>query len=345
MTKLIAGKCDQPDCPFGSDGTCLEGIEDVTACPHFDSEGETDDIDDDDESEESEPPRLIEDLPTGENLTLASCNIVTYSTRARVVAIAGHADSGKTTLLAAIYEKFQNGTFAGYSFAGSHTLPGFERRCFLSRLKSGNQHPDTERSKGVFGQTLLHLRVRSMNGHQQLRDLLFTDLAGEDFRQATNSTEFCKRLEIVRRADHFVLLIDGDRLSGSTDRQIAIADARMLLRRFLDAGMLGSQSHVYLVFTKHDKWIELTADSQFEEWYEAATSSFVTEYSNKVASLHVMNIAARAIPKSNIANVAATVDAFNLDKLFPLWVERMRTQNTHRVDRRPSATRSYDRYS
>ncbi len=213
MTEKLHGTCDQTNCSVISDGRCLEGIEDIAECPHFQAEeiSETaservadDDIDD---------GHLAEDLPTGDKLTVDTCKIVTHATRARMVVIAGREGSGKTTLLASIYDEFQNGPFAGYNFAGSRTLPGFERRCFLSRISSGRQTPDTERSKGAFGETLLHLRVRVADNSEPIRDLLFTDLAGEDFRQAMNSTEFCQKLEIVHRADHFVLLIDGEKIN------------------------------------------------------------------------------------------------------------------------------------
>jgi len=190
-------------------------------------------------------------LPEGGAFDLLSASVVTCANSTQVIVLAGGIGSGKTTLLASIYEKFQKSPFAGYIFAGSLTLPAFERRCHLARIASERSQPDTERTKGM-EDTLLHLRVRKQDLSYPSQDLLFTDLGGERFRLARDSTEECRRLEILLRADHFVLLMDGEKLAQVEDRLQARASSRSLLRSCLDAQMLGAHSYVDVLFTKWD---------------------------------------------------------------------------------------------
>ena len=76
-------------------------------------------------------------LHEGDDLTISKASKITRSCVTRFITLAGAAESGKTTLLASIYECFQKGGFADYYFAGSLTLPGYEKRCHLSRIESG----------------------------------------------------------------------------------------------------------------------------------------------------------------------------------------------------------------
>src|SRR5258706_16328307 len=115
-----------------------------------------------DDEAEPIPPQGASDLlglPRGEGYRLDSggANEVTAQSLTNVILFAGTAESGKTTLLATLYLLFQKGPFATFSFAGSRTLVGFERRVHNARLSSKLSIPRTERSKSS---ELLHLPVR-----------------------------------------------------------------------------------------------------------------------------------------------------------------------------------------
>lgn len=71
--------------------------------------------------------------------------------------------AGKTTLVAALYEKFNEAPFANYLFAGSKTLVAMERRSHLARLTSGALRPDTERTliTDIRDTRFLHFCLRS----------------------------------------------------------------------------------------------------------------------------------------------------------------------------------------
>jgi len=233
----------------------------------------------------------------------------------RFIVLAGAADSGKTTLLTSLYESFQWGSFAGYVFAGSQTLPGLERRCHLSRIASGRAKPDTERTKP--GEELLHLRVRVKDLSRPAQELVITDLFGEAFRMAKDSTEECKRLGFISRADHFVLLLDGEKIAETGRRQEAFTDGSSLLRSCLDASMLLKNSYVDVLFTKWDK-IECNKDNEKRSealaFVEHITTNLTQRFGNRVGRIRFFRVAAR--PEKNTLPFA-----YELDKVFPAWVE------------------------
>src|SRR5687767_14635843 len=109
------------------------------------------------DSEKAVDLRLL--LPDGEALTAQRATAITAAAPTRVVILAGAEDSGKTTLLTSLYEKFLQGRFADHLFAGSATLPAYEQRCHRARIQSGAVDPDTERTKGL-DVRLLHLKLR-----------------------------------------------------------------------------------------------------------------------------------------------------------------------------------------
>src|SRR3989304_7885544 len=176
-------------------------------------------------NQDDEYTRIFHD---GLCLDLSSSNNVVADAPTQLIILAGASESGKTTLLASIYEKFSEGGLADFYFAGSRTLPGFEQRCHLARIASGRPVADTERTKANDRIELLHLRVAKKRMKTSHTNLLFTDISGETFRIIKDSTDECKKYHILMRADHFVVLIDGAQLISLTKRQKAYYDCRSL---------------------------------------------------------------------------------------------------------------------
>jgi hypothetical protein len=198
-----------------------------------------------------EKPRMIR-FREGDYLPADEAGKVVRAAPTSVVVVAGVVDSGKTTLVAGLYGLFHKGPFAGYIFAGSRTLPGFERRCHLARIASGLTSPDTERTKHSDSQHLLHLRLAELSPLRH-HDILFSDIYGEAFRRAADSADECCKFTILKRADHVAVLIDGEKAVSRQDRQGAFSSVDALLGQCLDSGMLGSTSFVQAVVTKWDK--------------------------------------------------------------------------------------------
>ena len=252
-------------------------------------------------------------LPTGGGFDPQSASMVTCAAPTRLIVLAGAIDSGKTTLLASIYEMFQEAPLAGYLFAGSLTLPALERRCHLARIASSRSTPDTERTK-VTDDTLLHLRVRAEDCSRPSQDVLFTDLGGERFRLAKDSTDECRRLELLLRADHFVLLIDGAKLASLADRHQAHVSAGSLLRSCLDAEMLGPHSYVDVLFAKWDLVAPELGKHRLKKFLEEVRSQFKERFAGRVARLRFFEVAARPTEPGLLFG-------HNLDQVVPSWIE------------------------
>jgi hypothetical protein len=229
-------------------------------------------------------------LPSGGDLTPDTGCEITAASLTRLVVLAGEAESGKTTLLTAIYEKFNEGEFADLLFAGSITLVGWEKRCHLSRITSGSEKADTERTLGL-KKRLLHLKVRDKSLAGPPQDVLFADLSGEVFKLIRDSTDECQRLEMLKRADHFVLLIDGDKLSRIANRHEAQNNSAALLRSCVDAGMVGKNSFVDVVFSKCD--LLAKADSGTSDFLKSCKEMIQNRFGTRVGRLRFHQIAAR----------------------------------------------------
>lgn len=327
MVDIPLGSCRQQECRVTVDGKCLEGLE-VSKCPHFSITPVPGDLMPTTydtslhpiySSEETNPS--VEgytetiDLPRGDDLTPELATNITSASLTRLIVLAGGVGSGKTTLLASMYEMFQKGPFAGYLFAGSQTLPGLEQRCHLARIASQRIRPDTERTKPLFEDTLLHLKVRSEDLARPAQDLLITDLAGERFRLARDSTEECKKLVLLRRADHFVLLLDGEMLSQVDRRQEALIDGQSLLRSCIDAGMLDTYSMVDIVFTKWDLIEQMKQNEpDLDAFLKRIAATMRERFEIRLGRIRFFPVAARPV----YGNLPF---GHNLDQMFPSWVQ------------------------
>lgn len=251
----------------------------------------------------------------GDYLTAASAREITRKSLTRVILLAGEPDSGKTTLLASLNDAFQKGPFAGYAFASSLTLPGLERICHKARIQSGRTHPETERTKPTEDVRFLHLGVRDRENQCPTRHLLLADISGERLELVKNSTDEAAQLDIVQRADHIVLLMDGEKLSDPSRRHQAKSGALLLLRSWLDAGMLGTQSFVDVVFSKWDIVEEHSGAEQIKTFVARIRNEIEDRFGAKLARLRFFEIAARPEPRS------ALQPGHGMHELFASWVE------------------------
>jgi len=176
-------KCSNPECTVATTGRCVEGFAELTDCPHYGREIPTTVETTDDASKLASDAEL--ELPSGEPLSVAAATDILRAHANRVIAVIGPMESGKTTLVASLYDVFQNGLFGGFSFMSSETLPAFEQRCHLARAASNRTTPNTERTSRSHGLKFYHLGL-SLD-HVRRVDLLLSDRSGEDFRVAADS--------------------------------------------------------------------------------------------------------------------------------------------------------------
>ena len=327
----MEASCRQPKCPVLGDGTCLEGL-DPNECPHFlgwgDVEshvepdgahalvegdpGVTDSLDDDSD-EGSTGPEPIE-LFGGEELDLDAARAVMGTTLSRVVVVAGESDTGKTTLVASLFQAFQEGPFAGYLFAGSLTQPAFERRLFLARTASGRSTATTERTSPLEEDHLLHLLVRDPQRSAPPQQLLLSDISGETFRQLRHSEEEVLRHPVLCRADHFVLLLDAERLADPARRHEVKANGAMLLRSCLDAGALGPHTYVEVVFSRWDLAEARLEENATRNFIDGVERALREQFAARVGRMTFHRVASRPRRDSQLP------ERYHVDELFRDWL-------------------------
>jgi hypothetical protein len=260
------------------------------------------------------PIREIE-LPGHAAWSLEQSYHTTATSRCRLVALVGAPECGKTTLIASILHRFMKGPFAGYAFAGSGTLKGFDQRCFDARTASNRKAQHTERTPQTTKQPLLHLRFRAVGNEAPARDLLLLDVSGEDFRDALKSLSECARLQYLRSVDHFVVLLDGERLADMNERQLVQREALMLLQSCCDAKHLHQGSRVHLVVTKWDLILESPHRVDAESFVRGVLERLTEKFAQRVGEFKWFLTAPRP------DDLAKYQLAMGLEDVLPAWIE------------------------
>lgn len=285
-----------------------------------------------DADENVEPADLTEassfiDFFSGSVLGPADADAVTLRSPTQLIVLAGAEGSGKTTVLTSIYERFSQGPFAGFQFAGSRSLLGFEEICHLNRITSGNGRPDIQRTVPSEEAAYYHFAL-AQDGHRH--QVLLSAVSGELFRLARDMREDCARLTFLLRANTIVVLVDGARLVVPEFRENAVADAAGILSSFLDAKMLSPHTRVELVFSKMDRIVALP--------------EFAEGFLNRIETKLEMKFR-RHIPKLDFRRIAARPDTpteANLEdglaEAFASWSEpRGQTPEDMRLQSAPQA--------
>ncbi|WP_437652644.1 TRAFAC clade GTPase domain-containing protein [Sorangium sp. So ce1182] len=248
------------------------------------------------------------DLFAGTAMSAADAEAVTLRSPVQLIVFAGAEGSGKTTVLASIYERLSQGPFAGFNFSGSRSLIGFEEICHLNRLASGSVQPETQRTVPTEEATYYHLALTREKAGRQRHHVLLSAVSGELFRLAKNSREDCARLTFLHRADAIVVLVDGARLAAPESRENAIADASGILSSFVDAEMLDARARVDFVFSKLD--LVIAAGQSAENVLPKTQAKLEAKFRTRVPGLRFRRIAARPDASSSADMKDGLAEAF-----------------------------------
>lgn len=272
----MAYDCSNLDCNVGSTGVCIDAFTPVLGCPNIiDNESVSESEVDDRETVEvaevehfevstpEKPADIRINVAAGTVLPLIEATNLLRKYNSKVIACVGPSDVGKTTLLASIYEYFNNTIVKPYAFAGSKTLYSFEQICHLSRSASGAISPDTLRTPTTGLASFYHLAF-DKSGIR--KDILFADRAGEEYTAILDDSSTCADLYEIKRSDVLLLLVDSSQLAG-TDRHAAKRNTRKLIELLNAENMLLKGLKLVIVMTRYDK-VEIetrkTADSTFK---------------------------------------------------------------------------------
>lgn len=319
-------KCKQEGCTAAIDGKCLEGLT-LDSCPHCTivEDDITYEIVESDvvENDAITDEEIFHEVHLGEALEIGETNIITNSSKTRLILLVGLSDAGKTTMLASIFDLFQSqSNFSGYSFAGSKTLIGFERRCHHARIKSERDIPETERTKSSDSRVFLHLKVNKENTST---NLLFTDISGEIFKELNNSTIESKNFELAKRADHFALFIDSDQLSDFVKRNVAKTRSIGILSSLIEANMLGVHTFIEVIFSRWDLLNSKTNIETHTKFVNSLKDEIIRKFSSTHCNIAFYNLASR--PESMFPF------GYGIAEIFCDWVEKTPlTYNTMEYD-------------
>lgn len=299
-------RCGNPECKVAIDSKCMEGFADPLSCPHYGkallvveaSDGE---------AVKAVAPGVR--LPHAGALSAMEAELVLRAKDSNLVALVGPHDSGKTSLIAAIYELFQLGPIGQYHFAGSTTLHAFEKTAHDARSESRRNDPHTERTK--LGElTFYHLDLVSADGPSR-RCALFANRAGEDYMETQTNQDLAKGYPELPRSDTLTVIVDGEKLLLSAERHLARRDALITLRSLVEAGVTRQWQRLALVLTKVDavRSAEKGA-AEALQFFENLASSMSAEYGSYFVEFKTFPVAAS--PKSTKAargeGVAALLD-------------------------------------
>ncbi len=219
----------------------------------------------------------------GEELSIDQLPEVTYRYPASKIYILGEHDSGKTTILATLFEMFQVAPFHGLYYAGSLTQIGFEKRCFYSRLASENEDADTERTKSEEFH-FLHIALKSDLAEKKATHFLISDISGEKIKRAKSITKDMKDLAVISDSTHVSYVIDGEKLIDIKTRQAVLTQAKIFIRKAIDEKVLDDKTRLSVIVSKCDLLSDI-ADFDFISLIENPFSLDFKGYLNEIKFL------------------------------------------------------------
>jgi hypothetical protein len=288
-------QCANPDCKIASGGRCLEGFPEASACPQFGKAlvivpGTT-------PTPKASVPGLR--LPHAQSLSISEATSLLRHGPCNVISLVGPFDSGKTSLVAGMYDLLQRGPVGGYAFAGSSTMHSFERACHDSRRDSERSEAHMERTER--GEVLFFHVDLVGEGRDAKRAALFGNRAGEEYTMVQDEPDRAKAYPELRRSDVLTVLVDGAKLLNAGERHQVRAEVRLTLRAFVESGVAPPWQCLALVLTKLDaiRKDEAGRDGALS-YFEALVSKVRNDYISNFADIQSFIVAAS--PKTTNAH-------------------------------------------
>jgi hypothetical protein len=229
-------RCNNPDCTLPEGGRCArlsEFPDPLAACSDLVRTARL-----------SEAPRETASLSapwSGRHLDTAEAERLLWRTPARLIAVLGPYNAGKTCLLTSFFLQLANGQRASfpYRFASSLTLHGVRELMERANQWTGQADQDIVQHTTIGADVLrpssfLHVGLRPENPQDDRHlDALLTDIPGEWVKAWTGHVDdvSSKRMAFIRRCDAFIVLADAGALmeqgGGRTDNETALLVRRI----------------------------------------------------------------------------------------------------------------------
>ncbi|MDQ0396402.1 TRAFAC clade GTPase domain-containing protein [Labrys monachus] len=240
--------CANRDCRIAQGGKCVEGQDDLAKCPYYGREPEEIDDEQDDDSQNAAAAFDGVHLPDALPLESGRADKVLAMLPSRMIGVIGVHDSGKTSVIAGLFDLLQLGPVSDCTFAGSSTLHGFEIICHDARVASDRDEPHSERTKR--GEVrFYHIDVRREGA---LQSLLIADRSGEEYEEVADLAANAIGMFELRRADVITVLVDGRRLALPSDRADVMGAIPLIIQGMIENGAFLRKPNLAIVLTKND---------------------------------------------------------------------------------------------
>lgn len=305
--------CSNPECRMATDGKCVEGYE-LEECPHL-GRLSVDDI----EAIEDPAAPMVEQPPTialyaGEALDRQKTSTLQRRRLSRTVGVIGPHDSGKTSLIASVFDLFQEGIVGDYSFAGSSTLIGFEKVCHHARASSRRRRPYTERTIVGADATFFHLDLGHA-GDPGMTSLFIADRSGEDYLAAADDISRADEFFELRRADTITVLVNGEQLADARQRHEVKAATPHLVGALIEAGAIGvARQRIAIVLTKNDAVLASPHADRVMSDFDQIVDVVRNGHAGRLTEVERFVIAASPDSKEKIAR------GDGVDRLLAYWL-------------------------
>lgn len=300
--------CANPDCQVAENGKCVEGFE-LNACPHYGHFPNA--IDEEETVADAFEGDTAVGLPGADTLTPEQAARLLRAGETRIIAVIGPSDAGKTSLIASLYDLFQEGSVAGTNFAGSQSLHAFEHACHDARAASRRGVPHINRTpRGEV--RFYHLDVGGGAAGDALA-LALADRAGEEYRGAADDTSVVAAFPEIRRADSLTLLVDGERLLDAGARHNLRHEITMILQALIDGGGVKTGQRLAIVLTKIDSVQASPESERAEADFRALCTKLERLFGAVFSSMKAFRIAAS--PKTNVV-----ARGTGIPDLFRFWL-------------------------
>ncbi|QTC89194.1 TRAFAC clade GTPase domain-containing protein [Brevundimonas pondensis] len=283
--------CSNHDCRVAEDGKCVEGYE-LPECPHY-GKLSVDAIPEPQHVEVAPPvpETVLIALDAGTPLDRTQAARLQQRFLSLSVGVVGPHDSGKTSLIAGLYDQLQEGPVGAYAFAGSSTLVGFEMVCHHARSESQREEPFTDRTIRGAAASFFHLDF-SGSSSAEILSLFIGDRSGEDYLTVTDDLANADGLFELRRANVVTVLVDGAHLIDSEQRHEVKAITPQIVDALIEAAVLGSRQRLVLVLTKKDMVLASANAERAMSEFEGIVTSIRNRHDAKLEAVESFVIAA-----------------------------------------------------
>ena len=332
-------RCKLKNCPYDRDGRCVENQ--LPNCPNLLPDEPANPVAQEAKSLDTKATPTLpqhEALYSGKKLTADQATQILQSHPAQVVVLGGMVESGKTTLLARIFEMFQCKCVAGHRFTASQTLVGFDQLSWHSTMECGAANPTTEHTSRSENNLFLHLRVQPEDGSAPAIDLLVADIPGEIFPEAVAEESVLRNLCALARADHLVLFLDGEVLCDPMNRHDPCGKVFDFVHYALQTKQIGQRTVLHLVISKCDL-LPKDGTSDPLKYIESTEGNFRAKFHAHFSDVLCWRLAAR--PE---APEEPTFE--NINKIFGVWMSRCfkQPENPRQTPQRSGFSRDFCRF-